>query len=529
MHHRVLHFLSLLVIGLVFAVSVPAAETHGCTRAYRQAAELLNQGKAKQAVESGRRMITKCPGFYPAYMMLGVAYQQLKDFGKAEEYLREAVKLAPQSAVPHLNLGSYYLSLGRALQASTEFKKAVALDPGGAVGWFDLGLSELKGGDADIALAHLKRASRLDPDNRRIRLALISAALRTGQPELARQQADQLIALGPQDPSLLLVLGALLDAGGDAAKARQVYEYARKASSNPLTLFLEAANRASAEGKYRSALSLLEFISDAGKSSAGWNELIGGAYYRLGQIKPAVDHLQAAIKLDPHNEDYYLELGTLLTQYHANDVCLALFQSAAKILPNSVKIRSALAVAYMMEKRYSQAEESFQNIILASPDYFPAYQLLGETYQASQQWEKLETVGQKITTRYPREAVGWYYRSQAEYELAMRANREFSAAESDVRKSLAVDSHYGPAYYLLGKILSAEDRGEDAVIALKRAASLDDDPTVLYTLALTYRKLGEANKSAVALKQFNEAVERKKASYQKLILTIDESRVQSAN
>jgi tetratricopeptide (TPR) repeat protein len=517
-----------MVMGVVIAGSAPAAETSGCRQAYRQATELLNQGKVEQAVESCNRIVTRCPKFYPAYMMLGVAYQQLKDFGKAEENLRKAVKLAPQSPVPHVNLGMYYLSLGHTLQASTEFKKAVTLDPEGAVGWFDLALSELKAGDAGSALVHLKKASRLDPDNPRIRLTMISTAFKLGQPELARQQADQLIAHGPRDPKLLLVLGALLEEGGDAAKARQVYESVREASSNPLTLFLEAANQAAAEGNYRSTLSLLQFVSDVGKGSAVWNELIGGAYHKLGQIKPAVNHLQEAIKLDPYNEDYYLEFGTLLTQYHADDACLVLFQSAAKALPDSVKIKSGLAVAYRMDKKYVKAEEILQNIITTSPDYLPAYQLLGETYLDLRQWKKLKTVGQKIVAHNPRAAVGWYYQSQADYELAMREGGEFSIAESEVRKSLVIRPQSGAAYYLLGKILSAENRGKEAVVALKKAASLDDDPTILYTLALTFRKLGETSKSAIALKDFHEAVERKKASYQKLIVKIDDSRGQNA-
>jgi len=527
-HSRYGYGFSLMVLGVVLSGSVFAAENNGCTQAYKRATGLLNQGKADEVVASYGWMVTRCPEFSPAYVVLGVAYQQLKNFGKAEEYLRKAVKLAPDSAVPRVNLGMYYLSLGHDSQASSEFKKAVTLDPGGAVGWFDLGLSELKAGDAVSALVHLKKAGQLDPNNPRIRLALISAAYKTGQSELARQQADQLIAHEPRNPRLLLVLGALLDEGGDATKARQVYRSVRDASSDPLTLFLEAANQAAAESHYRSALSLLKSVSDIGKSSASWNELIGDTYYKLGQLRPAVDHLQEAIKLDPRNEDYYLEFGTLLTQYHANDACLALFQSAAKVLPDSLKIRSALAVAYMMEKKYAKAEDILQSINVASPGYLPAYQLLGETYQASQQWEKLKTIGQKVAVLDPREAVGWYYQSQAEYELATRDNGKLGMAETEVRKSLALRSQYGAAYYLLGKILAAEHRWEEAVVAFEKAASLDHDPTVFYTLAMTFRRLGETSKSEAALKKFKEAVAKKKAAYRKLMVRIDDTQAHEA-
>ena len=523
-----LYGLPLMVLGVVLAGSALAAENNGCPQAYRQATELLNQGKAEEVVASYGWIVTRCPEFYPAYIMLGIAYQRLANFKKAEEYLREAVKLAPQAAVPYVNLGMYYLSLGHTSEASAEFKKAVTLDPEGPVGWFDLGLSELKAGDSTSALADLKKASRLDPGNPRIRFALISAALKADQPELVRQQVDQLIAQEPQNPRLLLVLGALLEEGGDALQARQVYKSAMEASSNPLTLFLEAANQAAAVGNYRSALSLLESVSDVGRSSAGWNELMGDTDYKLGQIKSAVDHLQEAIRLDPHNEDYYLELGTLLTQYHANDACLALLQSAARTLPHSVKIQSALAVAYMMEKKYSKAEGIFHDVIATSPDYLPAYQLLGESYEAAHEWENLKRIGQTIVNHDPREPVGWYYQAAADYELAIRDSGKLSIAEAEVRKSLKLRSQYGPAYYLLGKILTAANRGEAAVAALKQAALLDDDPTVFYTLAMTFRKLGQTSESKAALKDFNEAVARKKAAYRKLMVRIDETHAQEA-
>lgn len=525
---RFLHFLSPVVVGVALAGSIAAREDNGCSQGYRQATELLNQGKADEVAQSFGWMAAKCSEFYRAYIVLGIANQRLEHFERAEKYFRQAVKLAPRSAVAHVNLGMYYLSRGHDSQASSELRKAVALDPKEPVGWVDLALSELKGGDAAKAVEHLQKATQLDPANARVRLILISAAFKAGQPGLAREQAGQLLDRKPQSPGLLLALGALLEQGGEVTKARHIYQSVKNSSSNPLPPFVDAANQAAAEGNYRAALSLLEFVADAGRSSAVWNESIGDAYYKLGQVKPAVDHLQEALKLDPHNEDYYLEFGALLTQYHANDACLALFQSAARILPKSVRIKSALAVAFMMEKKYTEAEEILQNIVATSPDYYPAYQLLGETYQASHQWEGLQSIGKQIVARDPNQSVGWYYQAQADYELAMRGGKKFNVAESEVRKSLALDSRSGSAHFLLGKILSAQNRGEDAVLALKKAASLDDDPTVFYTLALAYRKLGETSKSATALKEFNEAIERKKATYRKLTVKIEEPTKQEA-
>lgn len=524
-----LHVIPQVMMAVLLAGSLLAAEGSGCAQAYNRATDLLSKGKVEQAVMSYNGVVAKCPDFYPAYMMLGLAYQSLGNFEKAENYLRQAVTLSPESADPRLNLGLYYLSRGNTSKAAVEFKKAIAIDPEGPAGWFDLGLGDLRAGNAAGALTNLKKANQLDPGNLRIQLALVDAALKAKQPDLAQQQADELIAHDPKDPRLMLALGALLEENGDAARARQVFRKAKEVSPDPLKVFLEAADQATEQGRYHSGLVMLEIVSDVGRDSASWNESIGDIYYKLGQIKAAADHLQEAIRLEPLNEDYYLEFGSLLTQYHANDACLVVFQSAARVLPNSVKIQSALAVAYLMKKRYSKAEAILQSVIRTSPGYLPAYQLLGESYGAAREWEKLKKTGQTIVARDSRDAVGWYYQAQADYELAMSDSGKLSIAESEVRKSLTLRSQYGPAYYLLGKILAGENRGDEAVVALRKAASLDDDPTIFYTLALTFRKLGRASESTAALKDFNEAVARKKAAYRKLTVKISDTRVPDAN
>lgn len=513
--------LSALIFELVVSGVMLTASNNGCAQAYNQATSLYRKGKIEQAVKSYSRIVKECPKFYPAFMMLGVTYQRLQKFEAAGKYLHKAVELAPKTLEPRVNLGLYYLSQDQPLRASAEFRKAVTIDPRASSVWFDLGLSELKSGDPTSALADLKRASQLDPASARIRLAMIGAALKAKEPRLVSQQVDQLIASDHKDLRVLLELGTLLDEGGQSSLARQVFRRARSASPHPLADFLEAAEEAVMQGNYGQALAMLEAVSDLGKDSARWNELIGDTYYKLGKIGPALQYLQEAIRLDPHNKDYYLEFGTFLTQYHANDACLALFQAAERVFPGSVRIQSALAVAYMMKMQYSKSERILRGVISTSPDYLPAYQLLGESYSASHKWELLRKIAREIVARNPGDAAGWYYQSEADYELAMMHGGKPSAAESEVRKSLRLRREYAPAYYLLGKILAAENRNKEAVTALKNAASLGNDPSVFYTLALTYRKLGETTEGDRAIKEFRQAVARKKAAYRKLNVNIN--------
>ena len=58
--------------------------------------------------------------------------------------------------------------------------------------------------------------------------------------------------------------------------------------------------------------SLSSLLASPRKDSAEWHRNVGRAYYVRGKIEPTLKHLQQAIRLDPTNEQLYLDLGQVL-------------------------------------------------------------------------------------------------------------------------------------------------------------------------------------------------------------------------
>jgi Flp pilus assembly protein TadD len=76
-------------------------------------------------------------------------------------------------------------------------------------------------------------------------------------------------------------------------------------------------------------------------------------------------------------------------------------------------------------------------------------------------------------------------------------------AEAAFRKALALNPADSEAYLSLGKIANEQDRPAEAVRNLEKAVFLQpENSTAWYQLALTYKKSGQTQKAAVALKQF---------------------------
>lgn len=69
------------------------------------------------------------PDDYETYQLLGVAFGQKGDSQKAIEYFRKEIKLAPQNATAHFNLGIALQHIGDIEGAQASFENAKALDP----------------------------------------------------------------------------------------------------------------------------------------------------------------------------------------------------------------------------------------------------------------------------------------------------------------------------------------------------------------------------------------------------------------
>ncbi len=88
-------------------------------------------------------------------------------FADAVEPLKQALKLKPDYADAHYNLGVALNSLGRPDEAIESFKRAVALDPDDSESQFDLGealYAKGKYAEAAEAFAHVTRVAQVNAE-----------------------------------------------------------------------------------------------------------------------------------------------------------------------------------------------------------------------------------------------------------------------------------------------------------------------------------------------------------------------------
>ena len=226
-------------------------------------------------------------------------------------------------------------------------------------------------------------------------------------------------------------------------------------------------------------------------------ELAGAGKYEL-----AIQHYKAALRLDSHLPELYLNLGLAYFKSERLSEAAAAFEQAVRVdgdsfqartllgmsyygsaryadaaaqlkvaaaaQPDNVELRYTLAQSYLWSKQYPQALTEFQVLLARDPDSAPVHVLLGEALDASNQTDAAIAEFQAAVKApfVPLEThfgLGYLYWKQRRYE---EARREFEA-------ELAGQPQHAQALTYLGDTEMHSERGQSAEVHLRRALTLD--------------------------------------------------------
>ena len=151
----------------------------GLKATFDQATSLFDQGRFAEAAAMYEQALpmAKDKNMPVVLGQLGQAYgkvagqeqnrdARMQDQQKAIDYFQKALRLDPNNAGFHGNLGSVYADMGKAAEAQAELQKAVEINPAGASGYYyNLGVVMVNQAKMDEAAVVLKKATELDPNN----------------------------------------------------------------------------------------------------------------------------------------------------------------------------------------------------------------------------------------------------------------------------------------------------------------------------------------------------------------------------
>jgi Flp pilus assembly protein TadD len=327
--------------------------------------------------------LAKDPACWIAHNNLGALLSDQGDLAGAVAHLRAAVRLKPEYADAHNNLGNALARLpGGAAEARGEFAAALRLQPGMWQAESNLGrqLAEtpagLREGTAYLEAALAGHAG--DPDFATLHgdLGVAYARDPARRADALREDAEALRL----DPGLAVVrnnLGVALARAGRPAEAAVQFErtlaarpgYA-DAHDNLGSVLLQLGRRAEAVAQYRAALAL-----DPQLASAHFN--LGNALRDEGDGSEAVAEFRQALRLAGESPEIRNSLGSVLLRGGRPDEAAAAYARAVELRPGSALFRNNLGIALTAAGRLDEAEAALRSALRLAPGYQAAHYNLG--------------------------------------------------------------------------------------------------------------------------------------------------------
>lgn len=122
------------------------------------------QPRRQETLAAFKEAVRLHPQDADAHYNLGVGYINLGQNMEALRAFKDAIRLKPEFVEAYLNLGVSYGRIGRRLQALEAFKRAIQIKPDYAISYLNLGVAYQMLGRHKRAIQAFKQAIRIKPD-----------------------------------------------------------------------------------------------------------------------------------------------------------------------------------------------------------------------------------------------------------------------------------------------------------------------------------------------------------------------------
>jgi tetratricopeptide (TPR) repeat protein len=461
---------------------------------FTQAQELLSRGQVESALAAARQGLKVAPKSVEGYNLLGIIYDQQKDYAQSLAAFQQAIKLNPRSTLSHNNLGRSYSSQEKFDLAVQEFRTALRLDPRNRDANYNLGLILLARGQPQEAISFLGRVQPPDPASL---MNLIQANFRTGQTAKALEVSRSLSDLAKDDVRVHFSLGVLLAAEKQYGSAVHEFELADALQPGTFEILhnlgqahLRNNNQAKAEAILPRALAMQP-------DSADTLYLLGKLYADQRKYVQAMEMLVRARQLAPQNTDYIFLLSRLSMLQSYFEDAIQLLEEGVKIAPQRPDLHAALGESYFMAGKVDKAIQEFQTLVRLDPSA-GAYNFMGLCYRHMGRFEEAKKYfqeGLKLDAKF----------APSLFNLGFIENKQgnLERAEKFLEEALRADPNYDDALYELASVKMTQKKFEEALPLLQRCVKVTTKPAqVYYKLAVTERALRQTKAAERDLKIF---------------------------
>ena len=480
------HIKTVWLVGSFFifclAVPLPAQQTDGeQSEYYARGMRALQLGLYDEAVNAFQEVLRLNPQNAEAHCELGAAYRLKEKYDDSLEAYLRALKLpaSPQThGVAHVCLTRLYHSQGKFADAEKHGQHAVTMLPKNAESFFRLADTYVQRGKLDLAEQAYQQALTLDANLAAVYQGLGKVAFLQNRLEEAVQHYQKALTLAPYHAethyNLALVHRRLGQNSTESATKQHITE-----AKNLMASFQQVKTYNEETNRYRRQLL---------DQPAALEPLVKLAttHLEIGNHQAAIRVYQTATALHPNVPVLYHNLGGLYMQMGQLNEAIAAFQRLIQLDDTDAEAYFHLGWLYAHLRKFTDAETYLQTAIQKNRTLTPAYYGLAEVYVQQRQLGEAIAVYQQLTEVHPDDAKPW-----VRLGVLHLNQQQILDAITAFRKAITVDENSADAHNNLAWLYASQGKELARAIELaERAVALDANASRLDTLAYAYYRHG---------------------------------------
>jgi tetratricopeptide (TPR) repeat protein len=510
----------------------------------------------KLAIEQYERIVKIEPNNVDDHLLLGRLYRLNNDLQKAENELKTAVQLDPNSeeAITTLALlyseegdtahalqvlssvpatgrsAKLYSALGTTYEqrkdyknAIEAYKKAIQLDRDNLDAIRGLAENLLNDGQMDAALDQYKVIADANPEDAQTYLRIAEIYRKQQKYDVALESLKKAETMVPDSMEVPYNVALVYQAQGRSDEAAKILQdllkktekadnnYSQSDRSNR-AVFIERLGRIYRDqSNYSAAVETFRKMLALGdeSSESGYQEIID-TYREAKQWPQATAAAREAVQKLPNNRDLRMVLDAQLADTGDADKALADVRSLLKGTAEDRPVYVALAQMNTRLKRWADAEAALnkaEQLSVKPEDKEYVAFLRGSTYERQKKYDEAEAEFRKVLAAEPQSAVTLNYLGYMNADRGVRLEESLNyikqAVSLEPGNGAYLDS-LGWAYFRLGKYDLAEENLN------KASQHMGSDPSVQEHLGDLYQKTGRLKLAAAhwerALEEWNKTV-----------------------
>jgi Flp pilus assembly protein TadD len=486
-----LHLLAgvVLTAGLHVQAAAPKASA-GCQEAPLDCAtRLIQSGEFGAAVAVLTKASAQHPRDLKTLNLLGIALTGAGRIDEANRRFREALAADSAFYPARKNLAVNEFNAGRHAEAERLFKEVLAVAPDDEVAHLHLAEIHFARKQSAVALAHYEKSGARATATPIWTLHYASCLLEQGQTPRAAALLDRLPA---EDAASRFEAGMILGRAKAYADAARQFGAARAGYKDPYAAGYNQTLMLVEDRDYEGAIHVAEELLRGTQKTGELYNLVSRAYVGANRIQEAYDALRTAARLEPTEEQHYLDLSLICLDHENFDLGMEIVDVGLKYKPDSGRLRVYRGVLLVMKGHVEQAEREFETARTLGPGGPAPDVALAMAWMQSGDASKAVDLLRARRKSGAREAVVPYMLGIALMRTGVDPAEPGGAeAIGAFEDAIRLDPSLAGPRAELGKALLRRGDTEKAIEQLERATSLDPDtPGPLYQLGQAYRKMG---------------------------------------